>query len=157
MLNIIIPILFAVQPADSSKTQVYIGQVFNSSKIEKIEGRDVTFGVKEEVGEILANKGYFITDSLGFSAQVSINKIESPQQIVNIMGLKWLRKDYIVETEICLGSGCFTGLGKRRTFIFAALLDVENNEVPLNRKSFSKALQSSLKDASEFTHKKSSE
>ena len=155
MLNILIPLMLAVQPADTTK--IYIGSVSNDTKIEKIDGRDLTFGVKEEVEEILNNEGYFITDSTGFAVQVSITKLESPQQILNIVGLKWLRKDYIVETEICIGSGCFTGSSMRRTFIFAALLDVENNEVPLNRKAFSKALQSSLKGAATFKHKKSSE
>ena len=145
--------MLAIQPADTTK--IYIDNVSNSTKIEKIDGRDLTFGVKEEVEEILNNQGYFITDSTGFSVQVSITKLESPQQILNIVGLKWLRKDYIVETEICMGSGCFTGSSMRRTFIFAALLDVQNNEVPLNRKSFSKALQSSLKDAATLKHKKS--
>ena len=145
--------MLAIQPADTTK--IYIGNVSNSTKIEKIDGRDLTFGVKEEVEEILNNQGYFITDSTGFAVQVSITKLESPQQILNIIGLKWLRKDYIVETEICMGSGCFTGSSMRRTFIFAALLDVQNNEVPLNRKSFSKALQSSLKDAATLKHKKS--
>jgi len=153
MLNILIPIMLALQPADTTK--IYIGNVSNSTKIEKIDGRDLTFGVKEEVEEILNNQGYFITDSTGFAVQVSITKLESPQQILNIVGLKWIRKDYIVETEICMGSGCFTGSSMRRTFIFAALLDVQNNEVPLNRKSFSKALQSSLKDAATLKHKKS--
>lgn len=145
--------MLAIQPADTTK--IYIGNVSNSTKIEKIDGRDLTFGVKEEVEEILNNQGYFITDSTGFAVQVSITKLESPQQILNIVGLKWLRKDYVVETEICMGSGCFTGSSMRRTFIFAALLDVQNNEVPLNRKSFSKALQSSLKDAATLKHKKS--
>ena len=145
--------MLAIQPADTTK--IYIGNVSNSTKIEKIDGRDLTFGVKEEVEEILNNQGYFITDSTGFAVQVSITKLESPQQILNIVGLKWLRKDYIVETEICMGSGCFTGSSMRRTFIFAALLDVQNNEVPPNRKSFSKALQSSLKDAATLKHKKS--
>jgi hypothetical protein len=153
MLNILIPMMLAIQPADTTK--IYIGNVSNSTKIEKIDGRDLTFGVKEEVEEILNNQGYFITDSTGFAVQVSITKLESPQQILNIVGLKWLRKDYVVETEICMGSGCFTGSSMRRTFIFAALLDVQNNEVPLNRKSFSKALQSSLKDAATLKHKKS--
>ena len=155
MLNILIPMLMSFQPADTTK--IYVEPVFNGTKIEKIDGRDLTFGVKEEVEEILNNEGYFITDSTGFAVQVSITKLESPQQILNIVGLKWLRKDYIVETEICIGSGCFTGSSMRRTFIFAALLDVENNQVPLNRKAFSKALQSSLKDAATFKHKKSSE
>ena len=145
--------MLAIQPADTTK--IYIGNVSNSTKIEKIDGRDLTFGVKEEVEEILNNQGYFITDSTGFAVQVSLTKLESPQQILNIVGLKWLRKDYVVETEICMGSGCFTGSSMRRTFIFAALLDVQNNEVPLNRKSFSKALQSSLKDAATLKHKKS--
>ena len=153
MLNLLIPMMLAIQPADTTK--IYIGNVSNSTKIEKIDGRDLTFGVKEEVEEILNNQGYFITDSTGFAVQVSITKLESPQQILNIIGLKWLRKDYVVETEICMGSGCFTGSSMRRTFIFAALLDVQNNEVPLNRKSFSKALQSSLKDAATLKHKKS--
>ena len=153
MLNLLIPMMLAIQPADTTK--IYIGNVSNSTKIEKIDGRDLTFGVKEEVEEILNNQGYFITDSTGFAVQVSITKLESSQQILNIVGLKWLRKDYIVETEICMGSGCFTGSSMRRTFIFAALLDVQNNEVPLNRKSFSKALQSSLKDAATLKHKKS--
>ena len=153
MLNLLIPMMLAIQPADTTK--IYIGNVSNSTKIEKIDGRDLTFGVKEEVEEILNNQGYFITDSTGFAVQVSITKLESPQQILNVVGLKWLRKDYIVETEICMGSGCFTGSSMRRTFIFAALLDVQNNEVPLNRKSFSKALQSSLKDAATLKHKKS--
>ena len=153
MLNILLPVLFALQPADTTK--IHIENVYNDTKIEKIDGRDLTFGVKTEVEEILSNEGYFITDSAGFAVQVSITKLESPQQILNIVGLKWLRKDYIVETEICIGSGCFTGTSMRRTYIFAALLDVENNEVPLNRKAFSKALQSSLKDAATFKHKKS--
>ena len=153
MLNLLIPMMLAIQPADTTK--IYIGNVSNSTKIEKIDGRDLTFGVKEEVEEILNNQGYFITDSTGFAVQISITKLESPQQILNIVGLKWLRKDYVVETEICMGSGCFTGSSMRRTFIFAALLDVQNNEVPLNRKSFSKALQSSLKDAATLKHKKS--
>ena len=153
MLNLLIPMMLAIQPADTTK--IYIGNVSNSTKIEKIDGRNLTFGVKEEVEEILNNQGYFITDSTGFAVQVSITKLESPQQILNIVGLKWLRKDYVVETEICMGSGCFTGSSMRRTFIFAALLDVQNNEVPLNRKSFSKALQSSLKDAATLKHKKS--
>ena len=155
MLNLLIPMMLAIQPADTSK--IYIDNVSNSTRIEKVDGRDLTFGVKEEVEEILSNEGYFITDSTGFAVQVSITKLESPQQILNIVGLKWLRKDYIVETEICIGSGCFVGSSMRRTFIFAALLDVQNNEVPLNRKAFSKALQSSLKDAATFKHKKSSE
>jgi hypothetical protein len=138
MVNLIAVVLFSIQP-----TPIKV-HVHNSTNIKKIETRDVTFGVKETVEELLLEKGYTPNDSLGMLVQVNIDSIYSPQQIVNIMGLQWLKKDYIVETTICIGTGCIKSVGIRKTFIFAAFLNVENNEVPLNRKAFSKALQESL-------------
>ena len=143
MLNILAPILLALAPGkDSTFVKV---NVVNAQRIETIGGRNVTFGVKEEVEELLINKGYTPVDSgVAFDVQVSIDSIYSPQEILNIMGIQWLKKDYIVETSLCIGSGCFKAVGERKTFVFAMFLNVENNEVPLNRKAFSKALQESL-------------
>lgn len=152
MINFVAPILFALSPIkDSTFVKV---NVDNVQHIQTIGGRDVTFGVKETVEELLIDKGYTPTDSgTAFDVQVSIDSIYSPQQILNIMGVKWLRKDYIVETSICIGSGCFKGKGERRTFIFAMFLEVEGNEIPLNRKAFSKALEFSLKETVKFKTK----
>ena len=143
MLNILAPILLALAPGkDSTFVKV---NVVNAQHIQTISGRDVTFGVKENVEELLIEKGYTTVDSgVAFDVQVSIDSIYSPQQLLNIVGLQWLRKDYIVETTICIGSGCFKGKGERRTFIFAMFLNVENGEVPLNKKAFSKSLQEAL-------------
>ena len=141
MLNFILPLLLTLNPTDTTKVNI---QGTNVQHIQTIGGRDVTFGVKETVEELLIEKGYTPNDSLGMPVQVSIDSIYSPQQIVNIMGLQWLKKDYFVETSICIGNSCFKSVGVRKTFIFAAFLNVENNEVPLNRKAFSKALQESL-------------
>ena len=136
--------LFAPQ---NEPIHIKINEVSNYSTIKKVEDRDVTFGVKENVEELLIEKGYTTVDSgVAFDVQVSIDSIYSPQQLLNIMGIQWLRKDYIVETTICIGSGCFKDKGERRTFIFAMFLNVENGEVPLNRKVFSKALQEALKN-----------
>jgi len=143
MLSAIASVLFALQP---SPTFVKV-HVSNSTQIQKIDGRDPLFGVKETVEELLIEKGYTPQDSgKGFDVQVSIDSIYSPQELLNIMGIQWLKKEYIVETTVCIGSGCFKGVGERKTFVFAMLLNVENNEVPLNRKAFSKALQEALKN-----------
>jgi hypothetical protein len=141
MLNFLFPILLSLTPSDTTKVNVHVN---NTQHIQKIGDRDVTFGIKETVEELLIEKGYTPNDSLGIPVQVSIDSIYSPQQIVNIMGIQWLKKDYFVETTICIGNSCFKSVGVRKTFIFAAFLNVENNEVPLNRKAFSKALQESL-------------
>ena len=142
MLNFLFPILLALTPSDTTKVSVHVNNV---QHIQKIGDRDVTFGVKETVEELLIEKGYTPVDSgIAFVTQVSIDSIYSPQELLNIMGIQWLRKDYIVETTICIGEGCYKGKGERRTFIFAMFLNVENGEVPLNRKAFSKALQEAL-------------
>lgn len=151
MLGIITSILFSLQP---SPTLVKV-HTHNYTQIQKIDGRDPLFGVKETVEELLIEKGYNPVDSgEAFDVHVSIDSIYSPQQLVNIVGLQWLRKDYIVETTVCIGSGCFKGIGERKTFIFAMFLNVENNQVPLNRKAFSKALQSSLRESTKLSTKK---
>jgi hypothetical protein len=150
MLSILLSILFIF---DSTPIKV---NVSNNSSIKKIESRDVIFGVKENVEELLIEKGYSLVNDTaeGMDVWVNIDSIYSPQQILNIFGMKWLRKDYVVETSICIGSSCFKGKSIRKTYIFAAFLDVENNEIPLNRKSFSKALEASLKETVKFKKQK---
>ena len=144
LLEIITPIIMSL----SGPSCTYVVTPINQTKIQTIGDRDVTFGVKEEVEEILSNKGIVVCDSGGVKVEVFINKIESPQEIVNIMGIQWLKKDYIVETEIIKEGTSYKGIGIKKTFVFAMFLNIEGGEVPLNKKAFSKALQTSLKSAS---------
>lgn len=152
MLGLVTAILLNLTPGDPIKLNFT-----NSSGIEKIGERNVTFGAKETLEEKMYDLGYQpVADTAqdGMVVYASLDKIESPQQVFTIFGLKWLRKDYVVTTSMCIGSGCFEGKGMRRTYVFAAFLDVENNEVPLNYKAYSKALQASFDDLANFTHKK---
>ena len=144
LLEIITPIIMSL----SGPNCTYVATPINQTKIQTVGDRDVTFGVKEEVEEILSNKGIVVCDSGGVKVEVFINKIESPQEIVNIMGIQWLKKDYIIETEIVKEGTSYKGTGVKKTFVFAMFLNVEGGEVPLNKKAFSKALQASLKSAS---------
>jgi len=150
MLNILAPILLALAP------DPIILHFSNNSGIEKIGNRNVEFGAKETLEEIMYTKGYQpVSDTAqGMAVWADLESIESPQQIINIFGMKWLRKDYVVTTSMCIGSGCFQGKGIRRTYVFAMFLDVENNEVPLNYKAYSKALQASFENLTTFETKK---
>jgi hypothetical protein len=143
----ILPILTTFIMSLSGPSCTYVATPVNQTKIQIVGDRNITFGVKEEVEEILSNKGIIICDSGGIKVEVFINKIESPQEIVNIMGVQWLKKDYIIETEIVKEGISYKGTGIKKTFVFAMFLNVEGGEVPLNKKAFSKALQTSLKSA----------
>jgi len=112
MLSVLASILLSIQPPISVK----VSNVNNNTPIEKVGDRPVVFGIKETLEEILVDQGYNL-DSNGMDVSVSLDEISSPQRVLNIIGLQWLKKDYIV------------------------------TEVPLNKKAFSKALQKSLEDA----------
>ena len=143
ILEIIIPIIMSL----SGPNCTYVATPINQTKIQTVGDRNITFGVKEEVEEILSNKGIVLCDSGDVKIDVAITKIESPQEVVNIMGIQWLKKNYIIETEIVKDGKIYKGTGVKKTFIFAMFLNVEGGEVPLNKKAFSKALQTSLKSA----------
>jgi hypothetical protein len=143
-IKTLIPLIMSL----SGPNCTYVTTPINQTTTQIVGDRDVTFGVKEEVEEILTNKGIVICDSGDVAVDVHITKIESPQEIVNIMGIQWLKKDYVIETEIIKDGKTYKGTGIKKTFVFAMFLNVEGGEVPLNKKAFSKALQSSLINAS---------
>jgi len=144
----ILPILTTLVMSLSGPGCTYVTTPINQTTTQIVGDRDITFGVKEEVEEILTNKGIVVCDSGDVAVDVYITKIESPQEIVNIMGIQWLKKDYVIETEIIKDGKTYKGTGIKKTFVFAMFLNVEGGEVPLNKKAFSKALQSSLINAS---------
>jgi hypothetical protein len=134
MLAILLPLALTF-------TTPKVDTVYNTSKIQQIDGRNVTFGVKETVEEIALDK------NIEGNIIIEITKIESPQQMINIVGMQWLKKNYEVEVFVTIDGNRYVGKAIRKTFLFAAFLNVEGNEVPLNRKAFSKTLQRSLEDA----------
>lgn len=137
MLNVLLPLVFAV-------SNPQIDTVYNSSDISEIDGRDVRFGVVETVEELILDEGLEPQNQI-YSVEILL--IESPQEMLNIAGTKWLKKNYVVRTAVIHNGQYYYGEGKRKTMLFAMFLDVEGGEVPLNRKAFSKALQESLENA----------
>ena len=139
--------------------------VINKSAIQEIGGRKVEFGVQEKAEEMLISQGWIlrdkslpVVDSLNSKSSteftITIEKIESPQKMLNIMGTKWLKKDYLVTTSISWGGHQHSCTGKRSNLLFAAFLEVENSEIPLNKKSFSKSLEESISKCADFANRK---
>jgi len=136
MLAILLPLFL------STSTPCYkVDTVYNYTPIETIGDRNVIFGVKETAEEIASDNGFQLCENADKNISIEILKIESPEQILNIIGMQWLKKDYIVTVN----GMTYQGEAKKSTFLFAALLNVEDNKIPLNKKVFSKTLESALK------------
>jgi hypothetical protein len=140
MLAILLPLFL------STSTPCYkVDTVYNYTPIETIGDRNVIFGVKETAEEIASDNGFQLCENADKNISIEILKIESPEQTLNIVGMQWLKKDYIVTIAITVNGMTYQGEAKKSTFLFAALLNVEDNKIPLNKKVFSKTLESALK------------
>lgn len=142
MLAILLPLFLS-----TSNPCYKVDTVYNHTTIETVGDRNVTFGVKETTEEIASDNGFQLCETSDKNISVEIVKIESPEQIINIVGMQWLKKDYIVKVVVTIDGKNYESESKKSTFLFAAFLNVEDNKVPLNKKVFSKTLESSLKNA----------
>jgi hypothetical protein len=141
MLAILLPLFLS-----TSNPCYKVDTVYNYTPVATVGDRDVTFGVKETTEEIASDNGFQLCETADRNISVEILKIESPEQTLNIIGMQWLKKDYYVTVAITVDGRTYQAEAKKSTFLFAALLNVENNEVPLNKKVFSKTLESAIKN-----------
>jgi hypothetical protein len=65
-----------------------------------------------------------------------------PEQLVNIIGIQLLKRDYIVTVKLSAGDKVYEGQAKKRVFVNAMFLTVD--QIPHNKKAYSKALEKSL-------------
>jgi hypothetical protein len=65
-----------------------------------------------------------------------------PEELVNIIGIQLLKRDYIVSVRLSVGDKVYEAQAKKRVFVNAMFLTVE--QIPHNKKAYSKALEKSL-------------
>ena len=90
--------------------------------------------------QLIADK--FSLSDTGQNVKVQINSVAMPEQLVNIIGIQLLRRDYIVSVNLVTGDKVYTAEAKKRVFVNAMFLSVE--QIPHNKKAYSKALEKSL-------------
>ena len=142
--------MFLQPPTEPTFVKV---EVVNNSTIKTVGDKPVVFGLKETAEDFLNGYGYSPNDTMGMPCSIQIEAISSPQQMLNIIGLKWLKKDYVIHMTAYIGESKYHVAEIRHTYLFAAFLNVEGNEVPMNKKAFSKTLESGLKKLLSFDDK----
>jgi hypothetical protein len=127
--------------AASLQGQSYrVDSVTSSAKVTEIAGRPVTFGAKVTVEQLIADK--FILSDTGKLVQVNINSVDMPEQLINIFGLQFLQRDYVVTLQVRIHEVESIVVAKKRVYVSAMFLTVE--QIPHNKKAYSKALEKAL-------------
>ena len=117
-----------------------VDSVTSIAHVTEIAGRPVTFGAQTTLEQLLADK--FNLSDTGQLVKVQINSVAMPEQLVNIIGLQFLKREYIVSVKLLAGDKAYTAEAKKTIFVNAMFLSVE--QIPHNKKAYSKALEKSL-------------
>lgn len=117
-----------------------VDSVTSIAHVTEIAGRPITFGAQTTLEQLIADK--FSLSDTGQNVKVQINSVAMPEQLVNIIGIQLLRRDYIVSVNLVAGDKVYTAEAKKRVFVNAMFLSVE--QIPHNKKAYSKALEKSL-------------
>ena len=130
----------------SLSAQCYkVDTVTSIATVTEIGGRPIIFGAQTTLEEIASAKYQLCNEGSPISGK--IKSIAMPEQLVNIVGLQFLKREYIVSTEINVNGILLQGEAKKVIYVNAMFVSVEG--IPHNRKAYSKALEKSFKNGFE--------
>lgn len=128
----------------SLSAQCYkVDTVINTSSIKYLLDRPVEFGAKATLEELISDK-YSLCDS-GNIITGEIVSIAMPEQLVNIVGLQFLKRQYIITSTVTINGQTYSGSSTKTMFVNAMFVEVSG--IPHNKKVFYKTMQESLKNA----------
>jgi hypothetical protein len=130
----------------SLSAQCYkVDTVTSIASVTEIGGRPIIFGAQTTLEEIASSKYQLCNEGSPISGK--IKSIAMPEQLVNIVGLQFLKREYIVSTEINVNGILLQGEASKVVYVNAMFISVEG--IPHNRKAYSKALEKSFKNGFE--------
>ena len=118
-----------------------VDSVTSVAKVSQIASRPVTFGATVTLEQLVADR-FSLCDS-GELITVVVNSVDMPEQLINIIGLQFLQRDYIVTLSVKVKDRLYVVTSKKRIYVNAMFLTVE--QIPHNKKAYSKALEKALK------------
>lgn len=131
----------------SLSAQCYkVDTVTTIASVTEIGGRPIIFGAQTTLEEIASTKYQLCNEGSPITGE--IKSIAMPEELLNIVGLQFLKRDYIVITEIKVNGVTVLGEAKKTVYVNAMFVSVEG--IPHNRKAYSKALEKSFKNGFEM-------
>jgi hypothetical protein len=122
-----------------------VKNVESLTKIENINPKRFTLGVKQITEEIISEKYKICED--GDSISVVIESIEAPTTGISIGPFEKKRKVTIVTVKLIINNKEYIGVGESKTDVKSTFIELQDENIPFEKSAFSAALKKSLQDA----------
>jgi hypothetical protein len=122
-----------------------IKKVDNYAEIEGVDSNRFKLGVRQISEEILSDK-YEICEN-GTPINVIVESIEAPTNSVSLGPFSKVRKKTIVKVKLLVNGVEYDGVGESNTDVKTTFIELQDENLPFEKSSFSNALKKSLLDA----------
>ena len=140
---LLIPVMFLAS-LTYAQNCYSVKHVESRANIEGISPKRFTLGVKQITEEVRSEK-YSICED-GDSVSVIVESIEAPTTGVAIGPFEMKRKVTIVTTKIIINGKEYVGVGESKIDVKSTFIELQDENIPFEKSSFSAALKKSLMD-----------
>jgi hypothetical protein len=141
---LLIPVMFLTS-LTYAQNCYSVKHVESRANIEGISPKRFTLGVKQITEEVISEK-YSICED-GDSVSVIVESIESPTTGIAIGPFEMKRKVTIVTTKIIINGKEYVGVGESKIDVKSTFIELQDENIPFEKSSFSTALKKSLIDS----------
>lgn len=144
-LLILLPLLFLLS-SDTAPTGCYkVTKVTTLVEAPEMKKERVLFGIKQITEEILSEKVDICED--GTPVEVEIMSIEAPSTAKSIGPWAKSKKETIVKLRLIIGKDDYWGQGSANVTVQSTFLDLNDDNLPFNKTTFSGAIKKALIEA----------
>jgi protein-disulfide isomerase len=136
--------ILMIASSSFAQTCYSVKNVESRASIEGISTKRFTLGVKQITEEVMSEK-YSICED-GDSVSVIVESIEAPTTGVAIGPFEMKRKVTIVTTKLIINGKEYIGVGESKIDVKSTFIELQDENIPFEKSSFSAALKKSLMD-----------
>ena len=141
---LLIPVMFLAS-LTYAQNCYSVKHVESRANIEGVSPKRFTLGVKQITEEVISEK-YSICEN-GDSVSVIVLSIEAPTTGIAIGPFEMKRKVTIVTTKIIINDKEYIGVGEGKVDVKSTFIELQDENLPFEKSSFSTALKKSLIDS----------
>jgi len=144
MKNLFLPLVLLFTITTFSQECYLVRDVDNYANIEGVESNRFKLGVKQITEEIISDK-YDICDG-GTPIDIIIESVEAPTNSLSLGPFSKVRKKTIVKVKLLVNGVEYDGIGESNTDVKTTFIELQDENLPFEKSSFSNALKKSLLD-----------
>lgn len=126
----------------SQEACVKIDSVYSTSKAKDLNRRDIKFGVKQIVEDVISEE-YCLSDS-GEPIQVDIYYFGTPKTSVRIAGVERTKNKTQVGVKLYYDGQIYQGIGESEVEIRAVMIELVEGSLPFDQTVVSSAIKKAI-------------